>query len=100
MKGQKYYLRLTMLTSSLFGIILPLALWVKDPTNIAIFFSSVWAIFIESQNGYKTVTIEDSEKSKLVNLQDNLVGERRFELPTSWSRMNLLVKPVNINERY
>ena len=26
-------------------------------------------IFIESQNGYKTVTIEDSEKSNVVNLK-------------------------------
>ena len=43
-------------------------------------------IFIESQNGYKMVTIEDSEKSKVLNLQDKVVGERRFELPTSWSR--------------
>ena len=43
-------------------------------------------IFIESQNGYNLVTIENSEKSKVVNLQDKMVGERRFELPTSWSR--------------
>ena len=43
-------------------------------------------IFIESQNGYKMVTIEDSEKSKVLNLQSKVVGERRFELPTSWSR--------------
>lgn len=43
-------------------------------------------IFIESQNGYKTVTIEDSEKPKVLSLQNKVVGERRFELPTSWSR--------------
>jgi hypothetical protein len=45
-------------------------------------------IFAESQNGYKTITIEDSEKPKVkvLNLQNKVVGERRFELPTSWSR--------------
>jgi len=46
MKRQKHYLRLTLLISILFGIILPLALGVKDPTYIAIFFSSVWVLYI------------------------------------------------------
>ena len=43
-------------------------------------------IFIEGKNAYNLVTNDDCEKSKVVNLQDKLVGERRFELPTSWSR--------------
>jgi hypothetical protein len=46
MKRQKYYLRLTLLISTLFGIILPLALVVKDPTYIAIYFTSVWVLHI------------------------------------------------------
>jgi len=45
MKKQKYYFTLTLLTSILFGIILPLALGIKDPTLIAITFSSVWFIY-------------------------------------------------------
>jgi len=43
---QKYYLRLTLLISVLFGIILPLVLGVKDPNYIAIFFSLVWVLYI------------------------------------------------------
>jgi len=45
MKKQKIYLILTLLISSLFGIILPLFLGVKDLTLIAICFSSVWFIY-------------------------------------------------------
>jgi polyferredoxin len=46
MQRQKHYLRLTLLISILFGIILPLVLGVKDPTYIAIYFSSVWVLYI------------------------------------------------------
>ena len=46
MKKQKTYIRLTLVISILFGIILPLALGVKDPTLIAITFSSVWFLYI------------------------------------------------------
>ena len=42
--------------------------------------------FIELQNGYNWVTNDPPEKSNLLNLNDKVVGERRFELPTSWSR--------------
>jgi uncharacterized membrane protein len=45
MKKQKIYLIFTLLISSLFGIILPLALGVKDLPLIAICFSSVWVIY-------------------------------------------------------
>jgi ABC-type transport system involved in Fe-S cluster assembly fused permease/ATPase subunit len=45
-KRRKTYLRLTFLVSILFGIILPLAVGVKDPTLIAITFSSVWFLYI------------------------------------------------------
>jgi len=44
-KGQKYHLRLTLLISTLFGIILPLALGIKDSTLIAIGFSLIWAVY-------------------------------------------------------
>ena len=46
MKKRKTYLRLTVIMSVLFGIILPLVLGIKNPTLIAITFSSVWFIYI------------------------------------------------------
>lgn len=52
MKKQKYYFTLTLLTSILFGVILPLALGVKGPVYIAISFSSVWAIYSLILFGY------------------------------------------------
>jgi hypothetical protein len=45
MKKRKTYLQLTVIMSVLFGIILPLALGIKDPTLIAITFSLVWFIY-------------------------------------------------------
>jgi len=45
MRSQRTYLWLTLVISILVGIILPLALGVKDPTLIAIFFSLVWFIY-------------------------------------------------------
>jgi len=44
-KSQKIYFTLTLIASALFGIVLPLALGIKDPTLIAITFSSVWFIY-------------------------------------------------------
>ena len=41
----KKYLALTLVISILVGIILPLALGVKDPTLIAITFSLVWFLY-------------------------------------------------------
>ena len=41
----KRYLALTLIISILVGIILPLALGVKDLTLVAICFSSVWFIY-------------------------------------------------------
>ena len=41
---KKYFL-LTLVIPVLLGIVLPLALGVKDLTYMAIFFSSVWAIY-------------------------------------------------------
>jgi ABC-type transport system involved in Fe-S cluster assembly fused permease/ATPase subunit len=46
MKKRKTYLRLTVIMSVLFGIILPLVLGIKNPTLIAITFSSMWFIYI------------------------------------------------------
>ena len=45
-KREKIYIRLTLLISVLLGIILPLILGIKDPTYIAIFFTSVWVLYI------------------------------------------------------
>ena len=42
----KKYLILTLVIPILLEIVLPLALGVKDPTLIAICFSSVWLIYI------------------------------------------------------
>jgi hypothetical protein len=41
----KRYLILTLVISILVGITLPLALGVRDPTLIAICFSSVWFLY-------------------------------------------------------
>jgi len=45
MRSQRLYFRLTLVISILLGIILPLALGVKGPTLLAIFFSWVWFIY-------------------------------------------------------
>ena len=45
MRNHKFYFTLTLIASVLFGIVLPLALRIKDPTLIAISFSSVWFIY-------------------------------------------------------
>jgi hypothetical protein len=41
----KFYLKITVLVSIFLGIILPLTMGVKDPTLIAITFTSVWFIY-------------------------------------------------------
>jgi hypothetical protein len=46
MKRQKIYFRFTLTISILLGILLPLVLGVKDPTLIAITFSSAWFIYV------------------------------------------------------
>ena len=48
---KKYFL-LTLVIPVLLGIVLPLALGVKDLTYMAIFFSSVWAIYSLILLGY------------------------------------------------
>ena len=48
---KKYFL-LTLVIPVLLGIVLPLALGVKDLTYMAIFFSSVWAIYSIILLGY------------------------------------------------
>ena len=45
MRKQKYHFPLTLITSILFGILLPLVLGVKDPMLIATAFSMVWVIY-------------------------------------------------------
>ena len=45
MSKQKRFLSLTLIISVLLGIILPLALGVKDPMLIATTFSMVWVIY-------------------------------------------------------
>ena len=52
MKKHRYYFRTTLIISILFGIVLPLALGVKDPIYIAISFSSVWIIYSLIVLGY------------------------------------------------
>jgi heme/copper-type cytochrome/quinol oxidase subunit 2 len=44
-RSQRLYFRLTLVISVLVGIILPLAIGVKDPILLAIFFSLVWFIY-------------------------------------------------------
>jgi uncharacterized RDD family membrane protein YckC len=45
MRRQRTYFTFTLVISILVGIILPLAIGIKDPTLIAITFSSVWFIY-------------------------------------------------------
>jgi len=45
-RKRKTYLSLAVILSVLFGIILPIALGVKDLTLIAVIFSSVWLIYV------------------------------------------------------
>lgn len=45
MRNQKIYFTLTLIASILFGIVLPLALGIKDLTLITKTFSSVWFIY-------------------------------------------------------
>ena len=45
MRKQRSYFRLTLVISILVGIILPLALGVKDPMLIATTFSMVWVLY-------------------------------------------------------
>ena len=45
MRKQKYHFAHTLVISILLGIILPLALGVKDPMLIATTFSMVWALY-------------------------------------------------------
>jgi hypothetical protein len=49
MKKQKEYFTLTLVNSVLVGIILPLALVVKDPLYIAIFFTLAWFLYVAIQ---------------------------------------------------
>jgi hypothetical protein len=44
-RNQKIYFTLTLIASILFGIVLPLALGIKDLTLITKTFSSVWFIY-------------------------------------------------------
>jgi hypothetical protein len=45
MRKPKYYLSLTLITSILLGIILPLVLGIKNPMLIATTFSMVWVAY-------------------------------------------------------
>jgi len=51
-KSLNKYFWVTLVVSILAGIILPIALGVKDPVYIAISFSSVWAIYSLILFGY------------------------------------------------
>ena len=52
MRRQRNLIKLTLVVSIFAGILLPLALGAKDPTLIAITFSSVWAIYSIILLGY------------------------------------------------
>jgi len=67
MKKQKTYLRLTLVLSVLFGIILPLVLGVKDLFTIAIIFTSIWWIYAVALFVY-VFLIEGREKRFKLNL--------------------------------
>jgi hypothetical protein len=78
MKKQKSHIRLTLVISILFGIILPLALGVKDPTLIAICFSLIWFVYAVLML-VNTFLGKGRLKIKVIHRKDPTVV--RFELP-------------------
>ncbi len=77
MKMQKTYFRLTLVISLLFGIILPLIVGVKNPTLLAIFFSSIW--FIYAVTGFiSTFLVRPGLKIKIFRHKNPIIV--RFEL--------------------
>ena len=97
MKKQRIYLRLTLVISILFGIILPLTLGVKDTTLIAISFSFIWFIYavalftitflIEGRRTEKK--LEAKEKSDSFPLHDIQELQALYEITIkkkNWNR--------------
>ena len=79
MKSQRYHFRVTLLISILLGILLPLALGVKDPVHIAVFFSSVWFLYIVI--GWIAFIIRPGLKIKVLRHKNPTIV--RFELNDS-----------------
>ena len=80
MKKRKTYLQLTVIMSVLFGIILPLALGIKDPTLIAITFSSVWFLYGVIMF-IMVFLVKPGLKIKVIRHKNPTIV--RFELPNS-----------------
>jgi hypothetical protein len=78
MRRQRTYLALALVISILVGIILPLALGVKDPTLLAIFFSFIWFVYA-ALILVNTFLGKGWLKIKVIHRKDPTVV--RFELP-------------------
>ena len=65
MKSLNKYFWVTLVVSILAGIILPIALGVKDPVYIAISFSSVWAIYCLILLGYVSLVEGRRNRNRL-----------------------------------
>jgi intracellular septation protein A len=70
MRRQKIYVRITLLISILFGILLPLTLGVKDPVYIAISFTLVWAIYSLILLGYVFLVEDRYRKNKSQKIKE------------------------------
>jgi hypothetical protein len=68
--NQKYYFGFTFVISILFGILLPLALGVKDPTLISITFSLVWAVYSIILLGYVFLVEVRRNRNKLMTIEE------------------------------
>jgi hypothetical protein len=79
---KKYFL-LTLVIPVLLGIVLPLALGVKDLTYMAIFFSSVWAIYSLILLGY-VFLVEGRRNRNRSNEEDPFPPELIREWEALW----------------
>jgi hypothetical protein len=89
MRMQKTYFRLTLVISLFFGIILPLIVGVKDPTLLALFFSSIWFIYAVAMF-LKVFLIQPRLKIKVIRDKNPTIV--RFELKDPERKKNRIQK--------
>jgi len=92
MRRQRTYFTLTVAISILVGIILPLALGVRDPTLIAVTFSSVWFFYavlllITTFLIKPGLRIKASRQNKVTVLRYELLNAGKEEVRKSQNRI-------------
>src|SRR4030042_5924670 len=75
----KKYLILALVVSILAGIILPIALGVKDSVYMAIFFSSVWAIYSLILLGYVFLVEGRRNRNRLQTRKEDPFPPKLFQ---------------------